>query len=154
MAGSINQFDDDYVLKSGDRILPAEAAAMELVRQHTDIPVPELINSEFDNESGQGYLWMSIIPGRTLDSVWEKLNDATKRRVGHNTWNIIAKIREIRRPPGCRRFFQCSADGSTTLDPLITDMKKPPTPILNDGALRARIYERYLFYAGRLHVEK
>ncbi len=112
------------------------------------------MTSEFDKESRRGFLYVGFVPGRTLDTVWEKLNDDTKRRICANIWSEIAKIRETSRPPDCGQAFQCSADGSTTYDPLIKDLQKPPRPILNDDALRARIYERYLYYAGRRYAKE
>lgn len=154
MGCSVHQLDDEYVLKAGDRVKPSEAAAMVLVQQQTDVPIPSLINSEFDSKLEQGWLWMSIIPGRTLDLVWEKLNDATKRRLCSTIWTMIAKIREIKRPTKCKGLFQCAADGSTTDDPLLKDLRKTPIPILHDNALRARIYERYMFYAGRRYAKE
>lgn len=51
-------------------------------------------------------------------------------------------------------FFQRSADGSATEDPLLKDLKQPPTAILNDAALRARIHERYLYFAGQRYAKE
>lgn len=124
---------------------------MKLVLEETEIPLPEWLAEEFPRDREEGYLWMTFIPGSRLDVLWGKLKDDTKRRLCRDTWDIIAKIREIRRPPECQRFFQCAADGSSTHDPLIEDLRKPPTPLLNDAALRGRIYERYLHFNGRRH---
>ncbi len=97
---------------------------------------------------------MGIVPSRTLATVWEKLDDDTKRRLCANTWSFITKIREIDRPPECSRAFQCSADGSTTHDPLIKDLEKPPRPTLSDDALRVRTHERQLHYGGQRYAEE
>jgi Phosphotransferase enzyme family len=149
---SVHQVNDDYVLKAGTRVRPAETAAMSLVQRHTDVPIPSFIHSEYDERRQQGHLWMGVVPGRTLDVVWDKLHVNTKRWVCRNIWSMIGKIRGIRRPPECQPFFQCLADGSTTHDPLIEDLNQPPRPLLSDDALRARIHERYLHYAGRRYA--
>ncbi len=145
----IHQINDCQVLKSGDRVKRSEAVAMKLVLEETDISLPEWLAEDFPHDREVGCLWMTFIPGTTLDVSWEKLEDDTKQRLCRDIWDIIAKIREIRRPLECQRFFQCAADGSTTHDPLIKDLNEPPAPLLNDSALRERIYERYLYYAGR-----
>lgn len=106
MGGVVRQHGDSYILKSGHRVRPSEAAAMILVlEQKPDLPIPDLIKSEFDGTSERGHLWISIIPGYTLDLVWEKLDDDTKRRLCQNAWDIIAGIRDIRCPPECEGFF-------------------------------------------------
>jgi hypothetical protein len=154
MGSLVQQFGDDQILKSGDRVKPSEAAAMILVlEQRTDIPIPDFIKSEYDEGPQKGYLWMSVVPGRTLDCMWQEVDADTKRRLCRDTWAIVAKIRLIRRPPECEGLFQCSADGSPTEDPLLKGLQQPPTPILNDDALRGRIHERYLYYVGRKYAK-
>jgi Phosphotransferase enzyme family len=150
----VQQLNDGKVVKFGDRVKPSEVAAMKLVLQDTDIPLPDFIHQEFDHQRGIGYLWMEFIPGSRLDSLWKNLDDALKQRVCQDTWDIITKIRKIPRPPKYQRLFQCTADGSTSKDPLLEDLKEPPRPLLNDTALRERIYERYLHYAGRRYAKQ
>ena len=128
MGGSVRQSGTAYILKSGSRVKTSEAAAMVFVQQQTDVPVPKLIKSKFDAEGEQGFLWMTIVPGCTLDTVWNKLNDDTKCRLCQSTWKLIAKIRDIKRPPNLERILWCSANGSTTHDPLIEDLNQPPRP--------------------------
>lgn len=152
MGATVCQLDDNFVQKSGERVKPCEAAAMRLVGEGANVPLPEYIDENYDHENG--YMLMTYIPGSTLEVLWGKLNDDTKGRLCRDTWDIIAQIRKIHRPPEYQHFFQCSADGSATHDPLIEDLKKPPRPILNDTVLRERIYERYLYYGGQRYANE
>ena len=62
----------------------------------------------------------------------------------------MGKLRQIPQPPEFSHLYQCGADGSVSNDVLIQDLHSAQTPIQDDNALRARIYERYLYFNGRL----
>ena len=42
---------------------------MILVQQQAEIPMPELINIDYNYKFEKGWLWMSITPGRVLNGV-------------------------------------------------------------------------------------
>jgi hypothetical protein len=147
----IHQLDDHHVLKFGHRVKPSEAVAMKLVLKETDIPLPEWIAEDFPRDREEGYLWMTFLPGRRLDTVWGNFKNETKQRLCQDIWDIVAKIRKIHYPSEYQQFVQCTADGSATHDPLIEHLKTPPTPLLSDSQLRERIFERYLHFGGRRH---
>jgi hypothetical protein len=125
---------------------------MRLVKQYTDIPIPDIIFSAYNSDGGT--LGMTMIPGSPLLLSWNGLDEHTKERVCREIWDIIAKLRQTPQPAELGHLFQCSADGSATHDPLIQDLSNPPTPLLNDAALRARIEERYLHYGGRQYAKE
>ena len=127
---------------------------MKFVLEETDVLLPEWLAEDFPCDREEGYLYMTFVPGSTLDASWGILKNDSKQRLCQDIWDIIAKIRKIRCPPEYQKFFQCTADGSTTLDPLIQDLKKPPRPLFDDSALRERIYERYLHYNGRRYEKE
>lgn len=56
--------DDEVVLKVGRRVRRSEEIAMRLVKEQTDIPVPEVFYTAYVEEEGR--LAMSIIPGASL----------------------------------------------------------------------------------------
>lgn len=64
-------FNDKIVLKVGDRVLPSEEITMRLVKEHTDIPVPEVYLATYF--ASEGRLAMSVIPGTPLKNVWDNL---------------------------------------------------------------------------------
>jgi hypothetical protein len=125
---------------------------MRLVCQHSDVPVPDIIYATYD--AGGGSIGMTIVPGLPLELSWDGLDEHTKERVCRETWDMIAKWRKIPQPLELRHLFQCSADGSPTKDPLIQDLDDPPTALVNDDALRARIERRYIYYGGRRYANE
>lgn len=91
---------------------------MRLVRQHTTVPVPEIIMSSYEGEVGS--IVMDFVPGFTLSLVWDSFDDQTKQKVCRDTWNFIIQWREIQRPTTLSHLYQCLADGSLkTYNPLI-----------------------------------
>ncbi|KAE8312066.1 kinase-like domain-containing protein [Aspergillus transmontanensis] len=62
------------------------------------------------------------------------MDENTKESICHQTWNFVSEIRTVPSPHD--GIFQCAADGSPSKDPLLED-------------LRARIYERYLYFGVR-----
>ncbi|KAJ9369323.1 hypothetical protein DTO282E5_5985 [Paecilomyces variotii] len=145
--GIVVEHDSTYVTKSGERVRPAEAEAMRLVSKHTSVPVPEVFFATFDPDWGR--IVMSLIPGSSLEKIWDTLDGKTKEYICLQVWDMISKIRAIPRPPELNGLFQCAADGSLTRDPLLEDLKDPARPLTNDSDLRARIFERYYHFAGR-----
>lgn len=45
-------FDDECILKVGDRVYPSEEAAMRLVQEHTNVPVPEVYLGTYTASDG------------------------------------------------------------------------------------------------------
>src|SRR5205814_1506455 len=111
------EHDSSYISKSGVSVQRVEERAMRLVHEHTAVPVPEIIYAQFDAKGGN--LGMTIVQGSPLELSWDKLDKQMKKRVCHETWDLIAKWRDIPRPSELEHLFQCSADGSATRDPLI-----------------------------------
>ncbi|KAF2006804.1 kinase-like protein [Amniculicola lignicola CBS 123094] len=152
MGARITRLDDDAIAKSGSRVLPREEAALRLVGKLSDVPVPEVLYSHYSELGGD--LFMSLIPGSTLKDLWDSLDEKTKERLCHDIWSLIGKIRQIPKPPECNNFFLCSADGSCSQDVYVEDLKSPPQPLVNDAAVRARIFERYYHFYGRRYTEE
>lgn len=123
-------FDDEVVLKVGSRVLPSEELAMRLVKENTDVPVPEVYLGTYTPT--QGRLAMSVIPGSPLKNVWDDLpDDGTKKRIRIEIWGMIEKLRQnIHKPPELNHLFLCLADGSPCInDPLVavTLLREPPS---------------------------
>lgn len=140
------------VSKRGERVTRNEAAALALAKTQTSIPVPELYSATFFMKNGveNGSLLMEKVEGTPLRDVWDGLDDSAKSRICEGIWSIVNELRQIQKPPAYSHLYQCGADGSASDDVLIKDLHSPPTPILDDAALRARIYERYIHFNGRL----
>ena len=145
--------DNNLVFKSGDRVRYGEEVALELVKQHTGVPVPEIILSRY--VPGKGKIGMSFVPGSTLESRWDGLDECNKERICLEIWMMIGQWQQIPRPPHLAHLYQCLADGSpATPDPLLQDLEDPPRSLETDEALRIRIYQRYLHYNGRRYADE
>ncbi|KAF2807507.1 uncharacterized protein BDZ99DRAFT_465361 [Mytilinidion resinicola] len=152
MGARITRLGDDQIGKSGSRVRPREEAALRLVGNQTDVPVPEVYFGTYNENHGD--LFMSIIPGSPLKDHWDTLDEKTKERLCRDIWSLIGKIRQIPKPPEFKDFFLCSADGTCSQDVYIEDLKSPPQPLIDDAAVRARIFERYYHFYGRRYTKE
>ena len=147
-------YDNNLVRKSGHRVRYGEEVAMRLVKQHTSVPVPEIIFSFSNREPGKGSIGMSFVPGFTLESIWDGLDESNKERICLEIWTMIAQWRKLPCPPHLAHLYQCLADGSpATTDPLLQDLKDPPRSLYTDEAVRVRIHQRYLRYNGKRYAD-
>ncbi|PYH99759.1 hypothetical protein BO71DRAFT_394000 [Aspergillus ellipticus CBS 707.79] len=138
------------VCKSGWAVPPVEEEAMKLVKQHTSVPVPNIIESSrvYRPMLDDRAIYMGYIPGVSLKERWPKLDSWAKHRVCRQLWHLIEKIQEIPRPDHMNDHFQGPADGSSPRHPLIEDLGSPSFPLMSDEDVRARIHERYLYFCG------
>lgn len=92
---------------------------------------------------------MSFIPGFTLETIWDRLDEGNKERVCLEIWAMVAQWQQIPRPAHLNYIYQCLADGSpATTDPLLQDLEDSPRLLYTDEAVRTRIHQRYLHYYG------
>lgn len=150
------KFDNEAILKVGGRVRPSEELAMRLVKEHTDIPVPDIFLAAYVGEEGR--LAMSVVPGAPLTEVWDNLDDATKKRICDELWSMLEQLRRIKKPPELQHHFLCLADGSPCInDPMVAGSccaDPPHPPLLNDDGIRARIYECYYESNGRKYEKE
>ncbi|EER36955.1 conserved hypothetical protein [Histoplasma capsulatum var. duboisii H88] len=148
--------DNEAILKVGSRVRPSEEIAMRLVKEQTDIPVPEIFLAAYVGEEGR--LAMSVIPGAPLTEAWDSLHDTTKKRICIETWSMIEKFRQIEKPAALQHHFLCLADGSPCInDPIVAGIccaDPPHPPLLNNDDVRARIYECYYAANGRKYEKE
>ncbi|CAL5872659.1 uncharacterized protein PFLUO_LOCUS6925 [Penicillium psychrofluorescens] len=163
MARLVLEWDFSWVTKSGFGVRSAEAEAMRFVAKHTDVPVPEVLFTDFthvrevtdlseifkpDFRSPEGLIGMTIIPGIPLEQKWDTLDNEAKESICLQLWHLLSKVRNIARPQEIEGSYQCAADGSLSRDPMLEDLQKPARPISSDSELRTRIYERYIHCGG------
>ena len=98
---------------------------------------------------------MSFVPGFTLESIWDELDECNKERICFEIWTMIAQWQQIPRPPNLVNLYQCLADGSpATTDPLLQGFEDSPSSLNTDEAVRIRIHQRYLRYHGERYADK
>ncbi|KAI5300879.1 hypothetical protein KEM55_004198 [Ascosphaera atra] len=146
--------DSSFVSKRGALIYPAETQAMRLVREHTTVPVPEVLREAFRPARADcaGTIDMTLVKGVTLDKAWDTFSEGMKASICRQTWAFIAELETI--PCPYKGLFQCAADGSPSRHRYLEDPQEPPRPIRNDDELRARIHDCYTDYGGRKYEGK
>lgn len=149
----VREIGPGVVSKKGYQVTRNEFTALELVKTHTSVPVPAVGSwTAFRKDNTErGSFFMDKVEGTTLQSVWDEFDDSTKSRICEDIWAIVAELQKIPKPAELAHIYQCATDGSASKDVLIRDLNSPATPILDDDALRARLYERYLHFNGRLY---
>lgn len=149
----------DTVIKWGQKVRPLEEASMRLVEKHApSIPTPKLKHAVYkytsDGDAFYGELFMSYIPGKTLESAWAGFDDTTKGRICQDIWDMVSTIRKIPRPAhlagdnGENAHLYCTANGSPSRNPLLGDDNDVTPVFLDDQTLRDRIYARYEAHNG------
>lgn len=77
-----------------------EAQALQAVRRafpHNEVPVPELFG--WKSSAGYNFIYMSIVPGQTLNSVWTSLSTLKRESIAEQLSRIVSKLRELKQPP-------------------------------------------------------
>lgn len=116
---TIYRFHDRFVVQHGDIVTkytkhpdgmgandqPNEAAVLQFVKEHTTIPVPEVISSEWDR------VILQYIEGRTLKEAWPSLSD-------HQRSDILAQLRDyIGQMHSLQGFYLGRFDGQGVIVP-------------------------------------
>lgn len=143
------------VWKKGHRVTRNEEAALRFVKEHSEVPVPEVFLTNYFTKDGLeiGSLLMELVDGTPLDSLWDIFSDDSKERICYNIWEIVRCLQQLPRPPSFTKLHQCGADGSLTHDVLLKDLNNSGSPISTKEELRARINERYLHHNGGSYLE-
>ena len=102
------KFEDLHLaVKFGDSdwVRFEEAQTMRAVRQAfpvNDIPIPEVF--AWRKHGDMNFIYMSLIPGQTLEQAWESLNEADKASVCDDLGRIVRTLRRSR-PNSPSRFI-------------------------------------------------
>lgn len=147
-------YDSAFAIKSGFAVERNEVEAMDLVSTHTSIPSPKVITTKIGLSNG--IIDMTLMPGSSLEKRWDEMNEDTKESVCRQLWTMISQIRDIPRPPELvDGSFQCMVDGSPTRSLLLEDLDPgSPQPLMSGSDIRDRIYQRYLYFGGRLYKDQ
>ena len=111
----VYRIDDTTVIKSGDGVRLAEAAALRFVREKTRVPVPKVLEAYIDSESKHALIKMEYIQGKPLDDVWDSYDEEQKKNITAQLKQIMAELRQI---PG---EFIGSLDGTYCEDQIFSN---------------------------------
>lgn len=77
-----------------------EYTTLQYLRRHApDIPIPEPLGAVISKQTA--YIFMSFIPGPTLESVWAQLPDQQKISLSNQLSGILLELRQIPIPKDC-----------------------------------------------------
>ncbi|KAF4345162.1 phosphotransferase enzyme family domain protein [Fusarium beomiforme] len=75
-----------------------EAEAMKFVQAHTSIPVPEILETNFDPEDKEtSWILMERLSGQQLDKAWPIMTETTKARTISELKEYLSQLHRIHR---------------------------------------------------------
>ena len=92
---NVYKLNSNTVVKTGDAVRMAEAAAMRFVRAKTSIPVPEVFDAHIEEGTGYGYIAMQYVDGKPLDQAWGSYTEAQKENVVKELKQYMEELRSI-----------------------------------------------------------
>lgn len=94
-AAQVYRLNASTIAKTGDGVNMSEAATLRYVRQHTSIPVPEVLESYIHPETGHPCIVMEYIEGKTLDEEWNAYSAEERIKVIGQLKGYIGQLRSI-----------------------------------------------------------
>ena len=90
----ITEIGPGYINTRGRRVKRNEAAAMRLVKDHTNIPVPSVFSAVFykvgDEENG--VISMEKVDDITLETAWGGYDEVAKAHMCREIWRIVEQL--------------------------------------------------------------
>jgi hypothetical protein len=86
------------VVKLGPKLDITEAESMRFIRDHTALPVPQVLNAY--EKDGYGYILMEFVEGDLLQKIWPSLSSSEKTVILTELKDYIRQMRQIVCPDG------------------------------------------------------
>ena len=94
------KIDENLVAKCGPTLENLEeAASMQFIRQLTSIPVPEIVRVHAQGR--KAYVFMSYIPGSTLQDLWPTLSMEARQNITDQLKTFMDELRAVPSPSPC-----------------------------------------------------
>jgi len=90
--------DSKTVAKLGPGLDITEAESMRFIRNHTALPVPQVLDAY--EKDGYGYILMEFVEGDLLEKIWPNLSSSEKMVILTELNNYIFQMRQIVCPDG------------------------------------------------------
>ena len=87
------RLNETTVIKTGEAVRMAEAAAMRIVAEHTSIPVPKVLDAYMQDGDDTGVLIMEYVTGETLDRAWRRCDEAQKQHLTSQLHGYLCELR-------------------------------------------------------------
>lgn len=122
--------DGKTVVKTGPTVRMAEADTMRLVRQKTNMPLPELYSAYKDEETGWVCIVMEHVQGKQLDEAWPLLSEDEKESIIQQLRRYFNELRQI------QGTFIGGVDGSECEDQLFPEDGSRWGPYQNEAEFK------------------
>lgn len=86
---------DHFIVKYGSNVDLIKGENMLFVRQSCNVPVAELYALFHDEATQSDYIIMQFIPGESLASLWESLDDVSKGAITQELRKTFNELRQI-----------------------------------------------------------
>ncbi|KAI1931711.1 hypothetical protein LOZ65_001149 [Ophidiomyces ophidiicola] len=86
---NVYSVDEHTVAKLCPPAQLVEAAAMQLVRSKTSVPVPRVYNAYVDDSTSRGVILMEYIHGDVLTDVWDKLDPCQRAPISFPSFDDL-----------------------------------------------------------------
>ncbi|GJN93075.1 hypothetical protein Rhopal_006120-T1 [Rhodotorula paludigena] len=118
-------------VKYGPRVPRSEADVMRMVREQTDVPVPEVYGVKVD-EDGVVYIYQELIEGEDFAQAWARLSPGERRALLEHVVAIVRSLSTITPPSGVRLGLVNPASSRPIFDSLrihrhVFDPVPPPS---------------------------
>jgi len=92
-SGTVAGMGPDIIVKYGERVRLSEAEAMKYIGENTNIPVPAVLKA-FEWE-GKTYIYMTRLPGKTLEDCLDKFSDSQLERIVEQLAGYVNEMRSL-----------------------------------------------------------
>jgi Phosphotransferase enzyme family len=112
------RINETTIVKYGNAVRMAEAAAMRLVRDKTSVPVPKVDEAYMHEGTTNGCIVMQFIDGTPLNEMWHGYAEEEKKSIVAQLRGYLLELRQVD-----ARFIG-SVDGSYCQDPMFANRSK------------------------------
>ncbi|GIZ45771.1 hypothetical protein CKM354_000892400 [Cercospora kikuchii] len=144
-SAKVVQVGDHFAVKYGRSVDLLEAQNLSYVATHSNVPVPKLYGTLFEESTNRKFIIMEMIKGQTLAQAWPDLTPTEKRDV---VGQILEALFELRKIPSVG--YIGSVDKQACVDGIFYSPRKVHNPSLfgpfeteedmNQGILRMLEY--------------
>ena len=129
-----------FLKRGADSTVTNEACALDLVRRHTNVPVPYVLDNLYDPTEQVRWLLMTRIDGEISGPSIRSMSPAQRKAWGQQLAGFIHQLRAIPNPfPNAI----CSAAGGPLEDPRV-ESRGCPGPFDSEADLNATLRRDYL----------
>ncbi|OBT80737.1 hypothetical protein VF21_00346 [Pseudogymnoascus sp. 05NY08] len=92
------KISDQIAVKFGTQVPLLEAETMRFIAANSAVPVPKVLATFSEEETGMNFIVMELVQGRTLEDLMPTLNSEEKSEISLQIKNAIDELRSIQPP--------------------------------------------------------